>query len=84
MVIVTTEITEAQHELLQTEFSNLPWQKLGNDVHVAEIIDDNEVNTYVVAPDGSYIRETLEEGLHNGWTAYNENDEELEFFYEYN
>lgn len=42
------------------------------------IIDDSEVRLYTVQPDGSYACEELSDGLHRGWTRYDEDGNEID------
>ena len=45
-------------------------------LYAERIVDDNEIQLYTIAPDGSYTYEELE-GLGYGWTKYDEGGEEI-------
>lgn len=52
----------------------------GGVIHAYEISDDSEVTEvtlYVIEPDGEYYTESLEDGLHYGWTRRNSDGEEI-------
>lgn len=77
---IVLSMTEAQKEVLDS---------LGNAYVAAQhrpgehllayvVTDDRAVELFNVAPDGSYTYESMVDGMHHGWTAFDEQGREVE------
>lgn len=70
---IIINITDAQQAVLNglrapsVEAENTPENQL---IRAYEVIDDNQVTLYSIAPDGTYTYESLENGFNQGWTTF--------------
>lgn len=71
---ITITLTDPQAAVVDSLYAphlNIPDAEGEGEITVYEVMDDNYVRLYTIAPDGSYSYESLEDGFHRGWTAFN-------------
>jgi len=80
--IIHVEPTDKQWEVIDSLFNPHVGIHSGQTISAYEVIEDNQVSSYLIHPDGTYVRESLENGFHNGWTSFDHHGNKIDQFHD--
>lgn len=77
---IVLSMTEAQKEVLGSLGNAYVEASRGSEENLLAYVvtDDRAVELFNVAPDGSYTYESMVDGMHHGWTTFDEQGREVE------